>query len=149
MLGPENLVAEAVGNVHLLRSVEGHAPGRVDVKIGVVLRDDGIFGDGFAQFLRGIGAAGDDGIGKYPSLRAWRRCSGGRVERPDRRRGREEADRGPGRVAMRANAGPDQTCRKERCYGEKAPSSPAEGTQIERGLHDRALPSVYGDLRSG
>jgi hypothetical protein len=63
MLGPKYFVADAIGNVHQLRSIERHAASFGNVKISVVLGDHRIDRHRFPQFLRRLCASGNYRVG--------------------------------------------------------------------------------------
>lgn len=64
MLGPVDVISDAVGNVHELRAGEGYAAHFGEIKIGIMPSDDWVGLDCFGQFLGGLRSARNDGIGK-------------------------------------------------------------------------------------
>jgi hypothetical protein len=61
-LGPEDAVADAIRNVHFASSGKANKRDRVNAKIGIVMRGDGIDGEDGLQFAAAACAAGNDGI---------------------------------------------------------------------------------------
>jgi hypothetical protein len=61
-LGPVGAVADAIGNVNFTSSGKANERDRVNAKIRIVMRDDGIDGEGGLQFAAAAYAAGNDRI---------------------------------------------------------------------------------------